>query len=229
MIISINQPAYLPWLGYINRIAKADLHIVLDHVQFEKNSFINRNKIRTKEGPLMLTIPLKTKGKFGSLAINQIEIVDNLWKKKHFKNIEYTYSKSPYYKKYRSDILSFFDNNYEKLIDIIKPMNSWLLNELKIKTKIEYSSNLNISTHKSDLILDICKKTKASIYLSGPNGRDYLNLKSFEEQNIKVVYDDYLHPVYKQFNGDFEPYMTTFDLLFNYGDESHLFLENKIN
>ena len=75
MIVSINQPAYLPWLGYFERIANSDLHIVLDHVQFEKNSFTNRNKIRTKEGWMWLSVPVKTKGKFGELNINELEIL----------------------------------------------------------------------------------------------------------------------------------------------------------
>jgi len=76
LIVSINQPAYLPWLGYFNRVANSDLHVVLDHVQYEKNSFTNRNKIRTAQGFSWLTLPLKTKGKFGNLAINTVEIAD---------------------------------------------------------------------------------------------------------------------------------------------------------
>lgn len=83
MIVSINQPAYLPWLGYFDRIARSDIHVVLDHVQFEKNSFTNRNKIRTKEGSAWLTIPLSTKGKFGNLEIRNLEFASHGgWEKK---------------------------------------------------------------------------------------------------------------------------------------------------
>ncbi len=74
MLLSINQPAYLPWPGYFDRIARSDLHVVLDHVQFEKNSFINRNRILGANGPCWLTVPVRTKGRFGDLQIHEIEI-----------------------------------------------------------------------------------------------------------------------------------------------------------
>ena len=87
MLISINQPAYIPWLGYYERIDSSDVHVILDHVQFEKNSFTNRNKILTQNGPVWLTIPIATKGKFGDLAINQLKFSDiSKWKKKHLEN-----------------------------------------------------------------------------------------------------------------------------------------------
>ena len=79
MIVSINQPAYLPWLGYFHRIAVSDLHVVLDHVQFEKNSFTNRNKVRTASGTPWLTVPVRSKGRFGDLAINEVDIADGRW------------------------------------------------------------------------------------------------------------------------------------------------------
>ncbi len=220
MIVSINQPAYLPYLGYFNRIAKSDLHVVLDHVQFEKNSFTNRNKIKTKDGSLMLTIPIKTKGQFGNLAINSIEIADEIWKIKHIKSLESTYTKAPYYKLYKDIISEFYNNDFKLFIDIVKPINDWLFNQLNIKTPLIYSSNLNLSSTKSDLILDICKATNASQYLSGPFGRSYLEIEKFSQNGIDVIFDDYIHPEYKQFNGNFDPYMCVFDLLFNIGPES---------
>src|SRR4051812_40502325 len=101
MLLSINQPAYLPWLGYFDRIARSDAHVVLDHVQFEKNSFTNRNKIAAANGPQWLTVPLLTKGKFGDLAINRIEI-DNgqAWRKKHWASLSQVYCKAPHWQAY---------------------------------------------------------------------------------------------------------------------------------
>lgn len=225
MIISINQPAYMPWMGYFNRIAKADLHVVLDHVQYEKNSFTNRNKIKTKDGLLWLTVPLKTKGLFGDLSINNVKIANDIWKKNHFKNLEYSYLKSPFYKNYENFLNEFYKNDFVKLVDIIYPMNSWLLEALEIKTPIIYSSSLNLSNSKSDLVLEICKYFDAKSYLSGPFGRDYLDLESFQKSNIEILYDDYVHPVYDQFNGDFESHLGIWDLLFNCGTESKRFFK----
>ena len=98
MIVSINQPAYLPWLGYFDRIVQSDIHIVLDHVQFEKNSNINRNKIRTFNSWSWLTVPIKTKSKYGNLSINNLEIDNSyLWKKKHLRSIQQSYSKTSFF------------------------------------------------------------------------------------------------------------------------------------
>src|ERR1051326_8427944 len=102
MIVSINQPAYLPWLGYFDRIAASDIHVVLDHVQFEKNSFVNRNKVRTAQGATWLTVPVETSGKFGQLPIDQLQIAsDQPWARKHWKTIEQCYAHAPYFDAHR--------------------------------------------------------------------------------------------------------------------------------
>jgi len=231
MIVSINQPAYLPWLGYFHRISISDVHVILDHVQFEKNSFTNRNKIRAKDGHIMLTLPLKTKGLFGGLAINTIEIADDSWRTKHLKSIQGAYAKAKYFKHYEPILTELFSKSYHKLIDLIIPMNKWLMQELNIKTKILRSSELNIQGVKSDLVLNICNSLNATTYLSGPFGRDYLDLNSFSNSGIKVAFHDYVHPVYPQVYPGFEPYMTLLDLLLNHGPESinYLNLGNEKN
>ena len=99
MRVSIAQPAYLPWMGYFNRMVQSDAHIALDHVQFEKNSVINRNKIRTASGWTWLTVPLKTSGKFGSLAIESLEIDNSRpWAKKHWRSMQQSYGKSKFFR-----------------------------------------------------------------------------------------------------------------------------------
>src|SRR5476651_588587 len=105
MRVSINQPAYLPWLGYFDRIAISDVHVVLDQVQFEKNSMTNRNKIRTSNGSSWLTVPIKTKGRFGDLSICDLEVdTSSNWRDKHWKAICQNYSRSPYFGRYASDL-----------------------------------------------------------------------------------------------------------------------------
>src|SRR4051812_8168590 len=98
MVVSINQPAYLPWLGYFDRIARSDLHVVLDDVQFEKNSFVNRNKVRIKDGWCWLTVPVLTKGRFRDLPINRLEISsDRNWCHKHLETIRMNYARTDYF------------------------------------------------------------------------------------------------------------------------------------
>ena len=104
MIISINQPGYLPWAGYFDRIAKSDLHVVLDHVQFEKNSHVNRNQILGQSGPFWLTVPVRTKGRFGNLSIVNLEIdATQSWTRKHVESIRSSYSRSPFFGEYCVD------------------------------------------------------------------------------------------------------------------------------
>ena len=221
MIVSINQPAYLPWLGYFDRIAQSDIHIILDHVQFEKNSNINRNKIRTLNSWSWLTVPIKTKSRYGNLSINNLEIDNSyLWKKKHLRSIEQNYSKTSFFLEY----INFFEKVYMKdwfqLAPLIYEINSYIMNTLNIKTKIIKSSDLKPASKKSDLILELCKIVDAKKYISGPFGREYLDEKSFDREGIKIDYHEYIHPTYTQHNNDFIPNMSVIDLLFNEGNDS---------
>lgn len=219
MIVSINQPAYLPWLGYFDRIAQSDVHVVLDHVQFEKNSMVNRNKALANGKEVMLTIPLNTKGKFGNLAISEIEITKNSkWIKKHYSTIQQSYAKAPNKNLILPVLKDFYDScsEDELLNEVLAKNLACFLNLLKIKkTKILYSSQLDVSGSKSDLVLNICEFLGATEYLSGPFGRDYLDEESFESHNIKIQYHDYQHPAYKQSNTQFQSHLSVIDLLFN--------------
>ncbi len=227
MLISINQPAYLPWLGYFHRIAISDVHVVLDHVQFEKNSFANRNKIRTKDGWCWVTVPLLTKGRFGNLALNTIEICNlSRWAEKHWKTIQSCYSRAPYFNDHKSFFEKIYSQNWFLLIDLIKQTTTYLLSALGINTPLIFSSELDVHGSKDELILDICEKTGADTYLSGPLGKNYLREDFFLEKDIKVNYQNYSHPSYEQVFNGFEAYMTVLDLLLNYGTNSRQIILN---
>lgn len=221
MILSINQPAYLPWLGYFDRIYNSDIHIVLDHVQFEKNSMVNRNKVRTAQGWTWLTVPISTKGKFGYLSIDNLTISESRkWQKKHWKTISSAYSKAPFFKQHYKYFEEVYSKEWDKLYPLIESIVKYLLNALSINTKLIRSSELEPKENKSDLILELCDKTGATTYLSGPFGKDYLDLKKFHEHGIHVQFQDYEHPIYRQIHGEFLPYMSVIDLLFNEGSKS---------
>ena len=133
MIVSINQPAYLPWLGYFERIARSDVHVVLDHVQFEKNSFVNRNRVRTLQGSCWLTVPLKTSGKFGDLAIRDLQTVDgDKWAQKHWDTLRMNYARAPDFR----DHAPFFEDVYSRpapsLVGIVSEMTRYLLDSFGI-------------------------------------------------------------------------------------------------
>lgn len=223
MIVSINQPAYLPWLGYFHRIAVSDLHIVLDHVQFEKNSFTNRNKIKTSTSWCWLTVPVKTKGQFGKLPINLLEINNNntKWSKKHWQTLLHNYRKSPYFREHSCFFEEVYRREWRYLAELCREITIYLLNALGITTPLLFSSQLNSSGVKDELVLNLCQEVSATTYLSGILGKNYLRESLFNQAGIRVLYQNYHHPTYAQYRGqNFEPYMSVIDLLFNYGPNS---------
>ena len=218
MKVSINQPAFLPWTGFFERIAISDLHIKLDHVQFEKNSLTNRNRIKGANGPIWLTVPVKTSGKFQNNSIKELEIVSaEDWKKKHIKSIEMSYRKAKYF----NDVFPMIQSIYEKPWDLLNPLldesTSKIINYLKIETKIISSSDLSVESKKADLVLNLCKKVGANEYISGPFGRDYLDLETFKNAGIRVRFHQHQYPTYQQLYGDFTKDLSVIDLMFNEG------------
>lgn len=224
MIVSIMQPAYLPWLGYFNRIQQSDLHIILDHVNLDSNSktkFSNRNKVRTPEAWTWLTVPLQSKGKHGNLFLNRVEISeDSNWRLKHWQTIKSCYSRSPYFSEHRAFFEDIYSREWLKLIDLIDVTTAYLLSVLGITRRTIKSSDMGIPGEKEDLILNLCRSVEAKKYISGPFGRDYLNQKAFEEAGIELIFHDYHHPDYQQTFPNFEPFMSAVDLIFNHGSRS---------
>ncbi|MBV0914154.1 WbqC family protein [Anianabacter salinae] len=217
MRVSIHQPAYLPWLGYFDRIARSDVFVFLDTVQFEKNSFTNRNRIKTPNGPLMLTLPVKQRGHMSS-TLQQLEIDSRQpWRRKHLASIEANYRKSPRFAAhwprlqalYPEDALNFSDFCFDQLC-------FWCA-ELGITTELKRATDLGVTGEKSELVENICKSLGATCYISGPFGRDYLNIDKFDHQNIKVEIQNFAHPVYPQLHGDFAAAMGIVDYWLNDG------------
>lgn len=222
MIVSINQPAYLPWIGYFHRIAISNLHIVFDHVQFEKNSFTNRNKAKTTDSWCWLTVPIKTKGRFGNLAINSLEIDNSInWKIKHWQTICHSYGRTPYFQEHKSFFESVYQRDWQYFSNLCYETTNYLLKALGITTPLLFSSEMNPKGVKDELVLDLCQKVRARTYLSGILGQSYIREALFDQAGIRVAYQNYRHPKYPQCRGqDFEPYMSVVDLLFNCGSQS---------
>lgn len=220
MILSINQPAYLPWLGYFHRIAVSDLHVVLDTVQFEKNSFVNRNRVRTREGSCWLTVPLHTKGRFGQLAIDSLETVDDGWRRKHWDTLRQSYARAPAFASEADFFAGIYARKWPLLLPLVEEMNAHLRARLGIATRIVRASEIGAAGAKDELVLNLCRAVGATTYLSGPLGRDYLEPARFAEAGIRLAFHDYHHPIYAQAHPGFEPAMAAVDLVFNHGQES---------
>jgi len=222
MIVGIHQPEHLPWLGFWNKLYKSDLFVLLDNTQFRKNYFQNRNRIRTANGWTWLTVPILSKDRT-TQQINEVEInnlTDVKWQKKHWKTIEQNYGKAPYFNEYKDIFSKFYLKKWTKLADININFIYTIKEILSIKTEIVIGSSLSVVGERSDLLLDICKKVGATTYLSGRFGKDYLEVSKFSQENIKVIFQEFNHPVYNQVFNPFIPEMSIIDVIFNEGEKS---------
>jgi hypothetical protein len=225
MLIAIHQPQYLPWLGYIDKIDKADVFVILDNVQYKKNEWQNRNRIKTAQGCQWMTVPVlyRFPEKINEVRINNKEN----WSRKHLQALITNYSNSTFFDNYRSFFDDIFSHNWNRLVDINIEIIKFLISTLDLKTKLVIASDLKLREEPTERLVDICKILDGNKYLAGKDGNKYMNLELFEEEGIEVIFQDFKHPVYQQLFGDFEPYMSAIDLLFNYGDNSLEILRGK--
>lgn len=220
MILTGHQPAYLPWLGYFEKIMRSDVYIYVDTVQFEHRSFINRNKIKTANGPIWLTVPVLAKGHRESNLL-ELEINNSGdWQKKHFRSICFAYKGAPYYKEITEKIAQFYEKKYKMFTEFCFEYTLFWFQLLGIETKILRLKDLNVEGRKSELVLNMCKSINANVYISGALGRDYMDDELFERNGIKVIYQDYHPKKYPQLWGGFLPYMSILDFVMNTKDYS---------
>ena len=193
MIVAAHQPAYLPWLGYFDKLARSDVFVFLDDVQFEKNSFTNRNRIKTPQGPIWLTVPVRTKGHTDSTML-ETRIDDTQgWRDKHLKSIFFNYKKAPRFEQCYPKLEALYREPDELLSELCLRHLSFWLRELGMEKTVVRSSTLPLESRKSELVLDLCRHFNANCYLSGALGRDYLDVESFRAQGIEVKFQDYKH------------------------------------
>ena len=225
MKISILQPCFLPWLGYFNIIKKSDKVIFLDDVQFDKRSWQQRNQIKTNNGSVFLTIPVFSKNKFYQ-KIKDVKIdYSNDFIKKHSKSIYHNYSRAKYFDLYFKDLQIIYKKKYLYLDQLNKMFIFMFLEKVfKIKRNFYNSSDLNLKSKKTDLIVDICKNYNASVYISAPGGKAYLDENLFKQNKIELIYNEFNHPIYNQISGDFLPNMSVIDLIMNEGPNSCNFI-----
>ena len=219
MIVAVHQPQYLPWLGYFDKIRQADIFCYLDSVQYKKNDWQNRNRIKTSQGWQWLTVPVRFKypEKICEVKINPTV----KWRQKHLQALITNYRRAPFFDRY----IDIFEQIYSEDWKSVAELNICFVERLKEalglgpKTTIR-SSQLELREDPTDRLIDICKTAKADTYLSGQDGVQYMDLERFKAHGIQVVIQDYKHPVYPQLFNGFESHMSVVDLLFNCGPES---------
>lgn len=219
--IAIMQPTYLPWIGYFDLMDQCDLFVLLDTVQFDRRSWQQRNRIKTAQGELWLTVPVRSKG-LRTQKIHEVEIdAQGDFATKHIRSVERAYAKAAHYRSHLAQLTRILGQGHRYLAQLTIELIGWLRQELGIRTELVRSSELGVDGKRIDLLVTICETVGAQRYLSPPGSRVYLDgTTQFQERMIELVYHRYRHPHYRQLSGDFIPYLSILDLLLNEGGNS---------
>lgn len=219
MIAAIHQPQHMPWLGYFDKMDRCDVFVFLDNIQYKKNEYQNRNRIKTSQGWQWLTVPVHYRF---SQKINEV-LIDNSvdWQKKHLHALQTNYGKSRYFERYIGLFREFYRQKQHRLSKVNIDSVMLLKEMLGIKSEVVTASEMDGLRDEPNLrLIDICKRLGADTYLAGRDGKIYMNLGMFKDAGITVIFQEFKHPAYTQLFNKFEYFMSAIDLIFNCGEES---------
>lgn len=221
--IAILQSNYIPWKGYFDMIAAVDEFILYDDVQFTKNDWRNRNKIKTRNGTQWLSVPV---GQNISRLIREVSLYDASWQGKHWASLSQNYSKAKCYTYIAEELRELYlHRKYSSLSELNRTFIEFICQKLGITTKISNSWDYKLIDGKTERLVSLCTQAGATEYISGPAAQDYLDESLFNQKNIHVTWFDYLgYPEYPQQWGEFCHAVTALDLLFNCGSESRKYM-----
>lgn len=216
--IAILQSNYIPWRGYFDLINQVDVFVIYDEVQYTKNDWRNRNIIKTPNGPLWLTIPVRQQNL--EQKINETQVSLNNWNIKHWNAIKANYTKAPYFKQFEERFKELYLGMDTDLLSEINWKFIFAINDiLGIKTQIIDSLSLDLRGNKNERLVDAVLKLNGTHYLSGPSAKNYLDTKLFEENNIQLEWMDYEgYSEYQQLYPPFTNQVTVLDSIFNIGN-----------
>jgi len=217
--VAIHQPHYLPWLGYLAKWAAADVFVFLDTVQYTKNGWQNRNRIKTADGPQWLTVPVHARLGMGLAEVTVARAQP--WAARHHRAIELAYAAAPYLARHRDALTRFYAEPWERLTPLAMASSEWLARTIGVTPPVCRASALGpLPAEPTERLIAICHAVGADTYLAGRDGAAYMDLSRFEAAGIRVRFQSYAHPEYAQLHGDFTPFLSGLDLLLTHGDEA---------
>lgn len=229
MRVAIHQPQYLPWLGYFDKMDQVDCFVLLDDVQFKKNEWQNRNRIKTAAGWQWLTVPVLH---YSSQRISDVKINPTVsWARKHIQALVSNYASAPFFDHHRPFFEDLYTREWDSLLELNLATISYLVEALAIRTKLVLASSLPLpaKVEATDRLVAICQALEADTYLSGAGGRGYLDLTRFDEAGIRILFQAFQTRPYPQQFGAFIPDLSIVDLLFNCnGDSLHVLRQGRI-
>lgn len=222
--VAILQSNYIPWKGYFDLIAAVDEFILYDDVQFTKNDWRNRNRIKTPAGAEWISIPV---GQAIDRKVSDVLLPAGPWRQKHWKMLEANYRRAPAFDQLASRIAPIY---MDATIDHLSDWNAALINAvcayLGIRTRIRWCWDYELVEGRVERLVSLCRQAGATTYVSGPSARSYLDPHVFAPHGIDVQWFDYAgYPEYPQLWGPFEHAVSVVDLLFNCGSESARFMK----
>ena len=222
MIVAAHQPSYLPWLGYLDKMAKADVFVLMDDLQYEAQNFQNRQRVKLASGPAWLTVPLVADAQAARICDKRIDNGGSPrqhWARRHWRSFEVSYARAPYFERYAPELHAVYERRWESLVELDGHMLELARRWLGIETPIVRSSRLGLTGHKTERLIDMCKQLGARAYLTGKGGSaGYLDAERMARAGIGVVWQEFAHPVYAQRHGPFSSHLAFVDLVLNCGE-----------
>lgn len=222
----IIQSNFIPWRGYFDLIDDVDLFIYYDDVQFTKNDWRNRNKIKTSQGLAWITVPVFHKHLAQMICDTEIDYT-RPWITKIKKHISQCYRKTPHFERYTDIFFKILERNFRTISELNVHLTAWIMQELGIGTRTMMSRDLMPRGAKTDRLIDLLTKVGATEYLSGPTAKDYLELTKFKDAGIGLAYKSYDYEEYPQLFGPYEQNVTILDLFFNVGPAARRYLKSR--
>ena len=223
MILVGHQPNYLPYPGFFHKIAQADLFVIVDNVQFVKRGpfgWMHRNRIRTPDGWMWLTVPVITKGRFTQKILDVELDPDAPWARKHWRSLEWSYRGAPHFAAYADRFRAVYERPWKRLAGLNEAVIREMMGAFGIGVPVERAGARGVEGKSTGYVVNLCRAFGATVYLSGVHGRDYLDPAPFAEAGIELRFQEFAPPVYAQCQpGGFVPGLSAIDLLFNCGPE----------
>ena len=230
MIVAAHQPHYLPWLGYLDKIAKADVFVIMDDLQFEAQNFQNRQRLKLCNGAGWLTVPVHRGSQSDRIDEKQIDNCRNVrqhWQHRHWRTIVTHYGSAKHFGDYRDELEDVYKRPWRSLLELDLHMLGLAMKWLDIRTPLVRSSELKLVGQKTDRLIDMCHKLGARCYLTGSGGsQSYLDAEKIGRSGVGVIWQVFKHPRYEQRypNAGFASHLGFLDLLLNHGPDSHAIL-----
>lgn len=229
MKIAALQPGYLPWLGFFEQVYHVDLFVVYDMVSYSPRSWRNRNRIKTPNGPVYLTVPVIGGGPDFPL-IRDVQ-VDNRhqWTRTHYGQVRYNYARAPFFSSYDPYFSELYSRSWDSLVELDMELIRFFVQELKIKTELVLASKAGVeeSFQQSEgeksvqnRAIFVCQFFGGDELYNGNAGKTLYSPQAFESHGIRLTFQEYQHPVYSQLHGEFVPYLSVIDLMMNHGPDS---------